>query len=81
MSIPDEALSVNHCDKGHPPPFENIDLLFIATGSDVIRIRQANKKYLFSLPVKLKRTRSIRSNGKDFCAVARELIILVSEAR
>jgi hypothetical protein len=81
MSIPDEALSVNDGNQRHASHFENIDLLLVAQRRGMIRIGQTDKREFFRLPIDTEGLGAIRTDGQDFCAATRKLIVFIAQAR
>ena len=81
MRESDIALGVDHAVQRHTPQLEKIDLLPVRSGYRVIRVRQADKRNSFILPILLKDGQRVRPNGQDLRAAAPKLVISIPQAR
>ena len=81
MGITDHALRIHHADQRHASQLEEIDLLPIAQRHLMIRIGQADKRKFMLIPILAECVLAIGTNGKNLRAAARELLVLITQAR
>ena len=81
MCKADIALGIENAIQRHPSQLEQIDLLPVRPGDQVVRVGQAYKGDILILPVLPKHASLIGSDGQDFRAAAGELFIFITPAR
>jgi len=81
MSKADETLRVHHCDERHASHFKDVDFLFVAVRHRVAGIRQADEWNFFPRPIFVERTGRIRADSQNLGAAARELFVIIPQAR
>jgi len=81
MSIPNHSIRVHNTDQRHTAKFEQLDLLFISVGYRVTWVGQADKRKPFFAPILAEGIGLIRADGENLRAAARELIVIIAQAR
>ena len=81
MSISDHAVRIHDADQWHASQLKEIDFLPIPSRHIVTRIGQADKRKLMFIPILSKCVLAIGTDGKNFRAASRELLIFIAQAR
>ena len=75
------AFRIQHAVQRHPPQLEQVDLLSVHPGYSMVRVWQTHEGNLFIDPVALEGICIVGPYGQDLCSPARELLVLISQAR
>jgi hypothetical protein len=78
MGKADIAFGIDDTVQRHPSQLEEIHFLPVPAGYRMVGIRQTDKGNSFLAPILSKRHGQVRSHSQNFCATARELLILIS---
>ena len=81
MYKPDIPPGIDDAIQRHPSQLEQVDFLPICAGNGMLRVGQADEGNPLILPVLTENRCGIGSHSQDFCAAARELFVLIAQAR
>lgn len=81
MSKADKAFRIDHAVQRHASQLEEVDFLPIESGNRMIRVRQANERDVFILPVLLENMYGVGADRQNFRTAPGELFMLVTQAR
>jgi hypothetical protein len=79
--IADYAKLVHHYHSRHATQLEKVDFLVVKVGNFMSRVRQADKRQVFTFPVKDVFAGVIRADGKDFRVTRGKSCIIIAQAR